>query len=123
MYFVHINTVKSINMELLDNIKKAEQAVYDHIGYEGNWTVYPIDDITEYFWRIDGTILWWCDKKEVLLLEYPDDAPNEDQDNLYTADIIGNQIHRGKDMSGIVIDTYCDYNKFLAIVDNTKEVV
>jgi len=39
-------------MNIIENYKKSLQAIYDHIGFEEDWVVYPIDDRTQMYWKL-----------------------------------------------------------------------
>ena len=39
-------------MKLLDDYFKLQKEVYDYFGYVEDWVVIPLEDGTEYFWKL-----------------------------------------------------------------------
>lgn len=100
-------------MKLLEDYNATVRAIYEYFGYQESWHVYPIDDNTNQFWQIDGSIVRSADYKEQL--------NDEDSGDYYEAEIRGD-VYRKDDYTMICIDTHCDGNQFLAIFDNKLEV-
>ena len=40
--------------KLVEDYKKALDAIYDHVGFKEDWVICPLDDCTEMFWEIDS---------------------------------------------------------------------
>lgn len=100
-------------MKLLKDYDKLKQKIYDYFGYLEEWHVYPIDDMTDFYWQVG-------DDHRIV---YFDDAEFNEcgLDPRYSSVIIGN-ILRGKDYTMIKVDTETDGNKFLQIFDNRKQI-
>ena len=100
-------------MKLLEKYFELQKEIYEYFGYEEEWSVYPIDDQTRYFWFIDTylDVVWFFDDKEAY--------ENEDGMHSYSCQII--EIYRRDDYTMIKVDTNTDFNKFLSIYDNSKE--
>lgn len=106
-------------MKELDDYFAAEKKVHEYFGYEGHWHTYPLDDKRDCFWCINGNEVLFDDDEECF--KDPDLGPQ------YSDVIISNDEKRliyckGK-YTMMVVDTQCDGNKFLAIFDNSKEIV
>jgi len=104
-------------MELLNDYLTLRQRVFDYFGYVEAWRVLPFDDRREYYWRLTD------DEKSV---EYGPDDPFEPEalyeDEVYTQRHLPKWIYRGSEFTMILVDTHTDFNQFLAIYDNAKEV-
>lgn len=103
-------------MKLLDDYFALQRQIYEHFGYVEDWVVIPLEDSTEYFWRV-------TEEGEV---QYSEDETFEDEDKLYSNEIytqrhLPKHIYRADDCTMICVDTHCDGNHFLQIFDNTKE--
>lgn len=105
--------------DLMKNFNAAKQAIYDHVGFKEDWTVYAIDDRTEMFWAVDfkGKSVRYASAPKQL------SSPDQDyyEDEIYTQRFYSQWIYRGKDLTMIFVDTHTDGNKFFAFFDNTKE--
>lgn len=116
-------------MELLKKYKEAEQALHDYFGYVEDWVVIPIEDNTEYYWKLDQEIPG-DDRSsgEVSYAANPGDIGNWDEDAdwysavIYTQRFLPKFVYRGADYTMVSADTQCDGNKFLMIFDNKKEI-
>jgi hypothetical protein len=116
-----ITTNKEIkDMKLLEDFEKAKQALYDHVGFVEDWTVYPIDDRTDMFWTLDETekCIRYADSIEAL---------NSDGDyyenEIYKQRFYNKWIYRGEKLTMIIVNTHTDGNCFFAFYDNEKEVL
>lgn len=110
-------------MQLLKNYFDLQKQLYEYFGYEENWRVFPIDDATAYYWRLEGEgpgTVYFADTVEDL--EDKDDRGNYYSSEIYTQRHLEKWVYRGKDYTMIVVDTQTDGNKFLSIFDNSKEI-
>lgn len=107
-------------MQLLNDYNQKRQELFDYFGYKENWRVFPIDDATDFFWRVNE------DEDEVLFADTIEQLNNEDGNfycnEIYTQRHLTRWVYRGADYTMIVVDTHTDGNKFLQIFDNAKEV-
>jgi hypothetical protein len=104
-------------MKLLQEYQAKEKEIYQYFGYQENWTVYPIEDCTKYYWYID--------KDGVAFADTEDDLYNEDKGNYYNCEIIKTRQHKtsvfpGAEYTMILVDTHTDGNRFCSIYDNSK---
>lgn len=108
-------------MKRLKQYMKLQQEIYEYFGYEENWRVFPLEDSTDYYWRIDsfGNAVHFAETEEELGNE------KNDEEATYTNAILKYRgtpgVYRGADFTMICCDTQTDGNKFLCIFDNTKE--
>ena len=115
-----------VGVYLLNNYSESLQAIYEHCGFKEDWCVFPIDNLTGYYWYMHND-----------LLHFNEEPVNITQDDIYDVDfsdyfdystVILNHsqypkgIYRGKELSLIVTDSMTDGNKFFTIVDNSKEI-
>lgn len=108
-------------MKLLKEYFELQKQIYEYFGYEEDWVVFPIDDSTEYYWKICGE-----GPRDVCFSKTKEEVINEDGDvyenEIYTQRFLSKWVYRGKDYTMIVVDTHTDGNKFLQIFDNKKEI-
>lgn len=109
-------------MKLLTEYNQKLQELYAYFGYVENWRVFPIDDATEYFWKIDGDET----NGDVLFAESIDIIDTREgeyySNEIYTQRHLHKWVYRGEEYTMIVVDTHMDGNKFLQIFNNSKEV-
>jgi len=110
-------------MKILSEYKQKLQELYDYFGYVEPWRVFPIDDATEYFWKINGSEsdgeVWFADSPEQLTDE---DRGDYYSNEIYTQRHLKKWVYRGEEYTMIVVDTHTDGNQFLQIFDNSKEM-
>ena len=119
-------------MELMQAYNKAEQAVFDHVGYVEDWRVLPIDDSTDQYWclvqREDGgghvrfspkreAIEYWAKNNDYG--EYDDDVY---ENQIYTQRHLPRWVYRGEVLTMVVVDTHTDGNKLLQVFKNDMEI-
>jgi hypothetical protein len=101
--------------DLLDNYFALQEQIYNYFGYKEDWVVIPIENATEYYWKVDDNKVEFAEKLE-------DFAEGDGYSNeIYTQRFLPKWVYRGKDYTMIVVDTHTDGNKFLQIFDNSKE--
>jgi len=106
---------------MMTAFKDARQKLYRHVGFVEDWVVYPIDDRTEMFWRVDK------DEREFVRYgETPEglDSPDDEfyEEEIYTQRFYKKWVFRGKKLTMVMVDTHVDGNKFFAFFSNDKEV-
>jgi len=105
-------------MKELDAYNESIKAIHEYFGYKEDWVVIPIDDGTDYYWRLNlnedggGTVDFGETTEEI------ETYSNE----IYTQRFLKKWVYRGKDFTMICVDTQMDGNKFLQIFDNSKEI-
>ena len=105
-------------MQLLAEYESKRQELFDYFGYVENWRVFPLDDATMYYWRIDGGEVCFADS----LIELETGEGNFYSNDIYTQRHLSKWVYRGADYTMIVVDTHVDGNKFLQIFANAKEM-
>lgn len=97
--------------ELIEQHFSSEQEILERFGHERNWHVAPLDDARDSWWLIiDGSLCWW------------NEEPEDIEDAEYDGEIVNNYIHRVEGYCLVHIDTSCDGNEFLMILDEEKEL-
>lgn len=104
-------------MSLIENYNKAKQEIYDHVGFEEDWVVYPIDDSTEFYWTVDENSVKYANLEVGLLSE-----SEYFQDDIYTQRFYDKWVYRGEDITMIFCDPGVDGMKYFRIFDNLKEI-
>lgn len=105
-------------MDLIKNYNESLQKIYDHVGFEEDWVVYPILDNTKYFWNTDGVVVTYASSIEEL----------ENEEGEYYSDIVHTQcfykkhVYEGKNFTMIFLDTQADGMKYFSLFDNSKKV-
>lgn len=112
-------------MSILDDYNAARQAIHDHIRFVEDWRDYPIDDMSEHYWSVDqeSRILWSPVHKAVqYYLENDDWGVNGNEG--YSGVVLRSRqgVFRGKEFTGVIVDTQCDGNIVLMIFRNDREV-
>jgi hypothetical protein len=100
--------------ELLKQYFDLQEQIYHYFGYEGDWTVLPIEDNSNNYWFVTSD-------KVVYSCEIITEQSIEEGSIIYSAEIDKNGIYRESEFTLIVADTRTDGNKFLMIFDNSKE--
>lgn len=120
-----------ILMKELDEYFKLQQTIYDLFEYKEAWRVYPLDDMRDVWWSIEGDTVYWSEKQEnyqkLIDQEYDiDDIPDDD---VYSGEIresrhLDKSVYENTDktFTMIIVDTNTDFNVFLMIFDNTKRL-
>jgi len=104
-------------MELLKNYEKALQAIYDHVDFEEDWVVFPIDDCTDYYWSVDDDNVYYAESKE----EYEDQEGNYYVDEIYKNRFYKKWVYEGEHLTMIMCDPRVDGMKCFKIFDNSKK--
>ncbi len=101
---------------MIEKFNTAKQALYNHVGFVEDWTVYPIDDRTEMYWEI-------LDGKEVKFANTMDQFNSDDyfQNEIYKDRFYSKHVFRGAELTMIIVDTHTDGMKFFAFYINAKE--
>ena len=109
-------------MILLSEYNAKRQELFDYFGYVEDWVAIPVDDGTQYHWRLTGEgrgdEVQFADTLEELLSQEGNYYVNE----IYTQRFLPKWVYRGADYTMVVVDTHTDGNKFLQIFANSKEV-
>lgn len=106
-------------MKLLDDYNKALEKLLNSSGFKYGWTVYPIEDRREYWWKINSI--------EVVYYDSKDAYEKQDDTRTYSDEILHNRlypkaVYETDGYTLIMVDTHVDGNKFLAIYDNSKKL-
>jgi len=105
-------------MELIKNYLDARQEIYDHVGFEEDWVVYPIDDCTDKFWSEDGKIVRYANTED----EFKEQYNNYYEDEIYTQRFYKKWVYEGKDFTMIFCNPRVDGMIWFRIFDNKKRV-
>lgn len=99
--------------------EKAKQAIYDHVGIEEDWVVYPIIFTVKELWQIDQ------DNEQV---KFADNEEKFNSDGDYCIEEIYKQrfykkhVYRGEEYTLIFCDSCVDGMKWWRIFKNEHEV-
>jgi len=110
-------------LAMIDQYNAAKQAIFDHVGYVEDWVVIPLNDDREMFWRLEGGegfggSLRYAETEGDL------NDPAESAcyvDEIYTQRFLPKWVYRGAEFTIVCCNPGVDGNKFLRILDNTKE--
>ena len=105
-------------MSKITDYFKLRQDVFDYFGYVEDWVALPLEDSTQYVWKLTEDEVYFADTKEKLDDENAGDYYSND---IYTQRFLPKWVYRADDYTMVVVDTHTDGNKFLQIFDNTKE--
>ena len=107
-------------MKLLDDYLSTLQQIHTYFGYVEDWVTIPLDDGREYFWQIcggDEGRLCYAKTEEELKTQLGDYY----ESRIYTQRFLPKWVYRAEEYTMVSIDTQTDGNKFLIVLDNTKE--
>lgn len=120
-----------MTMKLLDDLKAAEKALFDHVGYSHDWRVFPVVDHTDQFWAVDPGEDSWCKSspnrehlERWLALDDFQDGMGDDlyESSIYTYRHLKRWVFRGSELTMVLEDTHSDLNVWLAVYRNDMEV-
>ena len=110
-------------MELLDRYFHLQQEIYTYFGYEENYRVIPLDDLTNAYWMLEqredggGFVLW---STKALTARTIRAGTNIYSASIYTQWFLPRWVYPGADYTMVCADTHTDQNKFLMIFTNSK---
>lgn len=101
-------------MNIIEKYEKALQDIYHHVGFQEDWVVYPIADMTGSFWAHDNRSIY-----------YSKDETFEDESILYGGEIYKQRfykkhIYEGAQYTMVFYDSQTDGMKYFAIFENDK---
>lgn len=108
----------------IDQLFELEKLVHSHAGYQEDWVRYPLQDLREYYWKVDPKEEEWLRYAEdpELLPEEAVDSEDYYEDEIFADHFLDKLVFRGEEITLVVTDTKTDGNKFLSILDNAKEI-
>lgn len=101
-------------MKLLEQYFELQQQIFDYFGYVEDWRVLPIDNSTDYFWRLDENEVFFADSEDELENECGNFYANE----IYRQRHLPKWVYEGEEYTMIVVDTNTDGNQFLQVFSN-----
>jgi len=111
-------------MKLLKEYFELQKQIYDYFGYQEDWVVIPLEDSTEYYWCLGegfyGNSVLFFEDKENLIEAIK--TGNYYSNSIYHQRFLDKCVYRKDDYTMIVVDTHTDGNKFLQVLDNSKEL-
>lgn len=112
-------------MKLLDDYFSLQEQIYKHFGYNEDWRVIPLLDGTMFSWMLSehedgGGRLFYAD--EPFTVELIEAGEKWYSAEIYTQRFLPKWVYRADDCTMVSIDTRTDGNKFLIILDNSKEL-
>ena len=109
-------------MKLLKEYFALQDKIFEYFGYEEGFRAIPLEDSTEYFWKLEqnkdgGGYIYFAETSEEL-----DETGNCHFGEIYTQRFLPKWVFRGEEFTMVAVDTHMEGNKFLQVFDNTKEV-
>lgn len=101
---------------MIDKYFQLEEAILHEFGFEQDWRVLPLMDYRKYWWAIGDDDVYF-DESPFSLLDI-DEEKVKYAEQIYRKD----NIKRIHDFTLVPVDTNCDGNIWLMILDNEKEV-
>lgn len=99
-------------MNIIENYQNSINALYEHVGFEEGWEIFPINICTNYYWTID--------KDKVHFSEDPKYNEEVCTEYIITNIHYPNTIYKGTEYTAILLDTQVDGNVFLSFFWNGK---
>lgn len=79
-------------IKLIDDYQKALDAIYEHVGFDEDWVVCPLDDCTDNYWYANDEFVRWAETLE----KFNSDG-NYYEDEIYTQRFYSKWIYEGVD--------------------------
>jgi hypothetical protein len=100
--------------DLISNYIEARDALYNHCGFEENWTAYPLElGNIDSEWRLNANSIEWSDG-------------NWTDSDTYSADLYrhrffeGKAVYEGEDYTMVLGEPHVDLMIWLYVFKNTK---
>jgi len=106
--------------DLMEEFNKAEQALFDHVGFTPDWVVAPIDDCTENWWDTDGESVVYADpdkKMDLITL-----SGEHYQDEIYKQRFYDKWVYEGEEFTMIFCNPGVDGMKWFRVFRNDRRV-
>lgn len=110
--------------DVADKYFELQENLFEHCGYHEQWRIFPMVDERESIWQVQGGEgsggeIHWGDSEEQLL--------DKEEGDFYSGEIYTQRHHnkwvfRGEKYTLALVDTHCDGNIYLLILDNEKEL-
>lgn len=112
-----------MSLQLVKDYQKALDAIYEHVGFQEDWVVCPLDDKTDYYWFIinDKSTV----KHTVKFANSLEDLFSQGEyyeDDIYTQSFYSKWVYEGEDFTMIFCDPHVDGMKWWRLFDNKKKV-
>jgi len=108
-----------MSLELIKDYNKSLQAIYDHVGFEEDWVMYPIFDDTNAFWSV-------CETTRVIKYAYSMEQYNSDSDyytdELYTQRFYDKHVYVGQTFTMVFSDLHIGSMKWFVLFSNDKRI-
>lgn len=105
-------------MELIKNYNEALQKIYEHVGFEEDFVVCPIDDCTDKFWSVNDSTVCYADSLEELILQ----DGNYYEDEIYKQRFYSKWVYEGEDFTMIFCNPQVDGMKWFRLFDNSNRL-
>lgn len=109
-------------MKLLNEYKSLQDKLFSYFGYTEDWRVLPVDDATEYYWKIIGSEQCGYVKFAKLKRQLTDEAGGYYRSEIYSERHLTQWVYRGEDYTMICVDIRTDGNQLLQIFSNDLEL-
>lgn len=104
-------------MELLKQYDDALNAIYQHVGFEEDWVIYPIDDQTDKYWSENGDTVKFAKSIE----QFNSDGDYY-SDQIYKQRFYSKWVYEGEKFTMVFCDPMTDGMKWFRIFDNNKKI-
>lgn len=105
-------------MGLMTNYNDAVKKLYEHVGFEEDWVVCPIDDCTDKYWNVDNETVKYADSEN----EFKEQDGKYYEDELYTQRFYSKWVYEGKELTMVFCDPHTDGMKWFRVFDNEKRM-
>lgn len=106
-------------MNIIENYNKCLQDIYNHVGFEEDYVVYPIDDDTQYYWQTENDYVRYAKTEEEL---ENIEAGNYYKDEIYKQRFYDRWVYIGVDYTMIFCDPHVDGMRYFRLFDNKKRI-
>lgn len=100
----------------IDKYFKLQEEIFVHCRYMEDWHIYPMVDYRDFVWAIN--------KNSVVSAKTLEDFATGEffEDEILKDRFLSKSIFEGQEFTLILVDTHCDNNKYLILLDNNKKI-
>lgn len=107
--------------ELLSRYNELESQILNYFGYQQEWTMLPLDDMTMMSWMLVTNRVIWSDKP--LTVEIIKDGEIYDAFAFAAFNMVQRWVWEKEDYTLLRVDTRSDNNYLLMVFDNSRRVI
>lgn len=101
----------------------ALKELYNHVGFNENYTIYAIEDMTDSFWAIIQSGRYGESVRYADTMKQFKSGGDYYEYEVCHQRFYNKWVYRGTELTMVIVNTHTDGNKFFAFFSNDKEVL